>query len=70
MGWGGEATGLPHTIGATDVRDGRRREKRMYGRQGWTAGMYGREEGRVRDSGEASTLEYGVGSLETGADSK
>jgi hypothetical protein len=24
MGWGGEATGLPHTIGARDVRDGRR----------------------------------------------
>ena len=94
MGWGGEATGQPHTIAARDVREGRTdvegREVGMEGRDGrhestWreggSTGMEGGSTGREGvwmeggiergrregDSGEASTLKYCVGSLETGA---
>ena len=72
-GWGGEATGQPHTIAARDVREGR---TDVEGREGGTDGRDGRQEStgregeREEDSGEASTLEYCVGSLETGAASE
>ena len=77
MGCGGEATGQPHTIAASGLREGRTdvggREGGTNGRDGRqesTGREGGREEEREEDSGEASTFEYCVGSLETGAASE
>ena len=48
MGWGGEATGKPHTIAARDVREGR---TDVEGREGGTDGRDGRQESTGREGG-------------------